>query len=605
MSDWSEYSENVGTIPARPSLTSSEVRSSTEVLLNFKTSVTAESYEVQYTTDEIYFDSSSSEVNSVTIEATGSSETSYVILSEMETGVRWYFRMRASNDNGESAWSNVIARILGTTPTAPTTWNDKFTVRTTERIILYWSHNSEDGSAQSDAEIELRLNNGDSEEPTQTVTELSTAGSYVINIPNISDSSPLAPLKSGGTLYWKVKTKGVTANFSPFSVQRSVDVIASPTIVGLNVNTNDTNNGKQKFPLIFSARVDPSTQRMSGYRLVLTKKTANYDTDSLGEQVIRSVADITGNLRQINVDQAVYDKYFTVNQNDETNRISITVSAADFFPENEVEYEYKLTVYMRSGLSVTSQPGRFTLALEDIDFEVNANVTVLPNKAAAVIRPYCRKTSDKTLISTAVLYVYRREFDGSLTLIQGNYPNTDDVTQYIVDPHPALDYARYRIVAQIPRTGEVDFVDLPGVPVGIKSIVIKWDEEWDNYETDSEDALEQMPIQGSMITLPYNIDISDNYAKDVSLVEYIGRSNPVSYYGTQTGESSEWSADISAKESELLYRLRKLAVYPGDVFVREPSGSGYWANVTVTFSKSHSATTIPVKISVKRVEGGK
>ena len=236
---------------------------------------------------------------------------------------------------------------------------------------------------------------------------------------------------------------------------------------------------------------------------------------------------------------------------------------------------------------------------------MNANVSVLVDKAAAVIRPYCYLSGTETLATRAILYVYRREFDGSLTLVQGNYENTGDQTKYIVDPHPGLDYARYRIVAQNISTGQIDFVDLPGVPVGIKSIVIKWDEEWQNYETDSEDALDQLPIQGSMIMLPYNVDISDSYAKDAALVEYIGRSNPVSYYGTQVGESAEWSVAIPATSVDLLYQLRKLAVYQGDVFVREPSGSGYWANITVSFSKNHSETTIPVKLSVKRVEGGK
>lgn len=42
----------------------------------------------------------------------------------------------------------------------------------------------------------------------------------------------------------------------------------------------------------------------------------------------------------------------------------------------------------------------------------------------------------------------------------------------------------------------------------------------------------------------------------------------------------------------------------GDVYVREPSGTGYWANITVSLSKKHLDTTIPVSFSVKRVEGG-
>ena len=42
----------------------------------------------------------------------------------------------------------------------------------------------------------------------------------------------------------------------------------------------------------------------------------------------------------------------------------------------------------------------------------------------------------------------------------------------------------------------------------------------------------------------------------------------------------------------------------GDVYVREPSGSGYWANVSVSFSQTHCETVIPVTLNITRVEGG-
>ena len=42
----------------------------------------------------------------------------------------------------------------------------------------------------------------------------------------------------------------------------------------------------------------------------------------------------------------------------------------------------------------------------------------------------------------------------------------------------------------------------------------------------------------------------------------------------------------------------------GDAYVREPSGSGYWANITVSFSRKHRDVTIPVTLGITRVEGG-
>ena len=42
----------------------------------------------------------------------------------------------------------------------------------------------------------------------------------------------------------------------------------------------------------------------------------------------------------------------------------------------------------------------------------------------------------------------------------------------------------------------------------------------------------------------------------------------------------------------------------GDVYVREPSGSGYWANIKVSFSQAHKEVVIPVTLELTRVEGG-
>ena len=88
------------------------------------------------------------------------------------------------------------------------------------------------------------------------------------------------------------------------------------------------------------------------------------------------------------------------------------------------------------------------------------------------------------------------------------------------------------------------------------------------------------------------------------MVEYIGREHPVTYHGTQLGTSSVWSMDIPASDKETIYALRRLQNWMGDVYVREPSGAGYWASISVSFSKKHCDVVIPVSINVTRVEGG-
>ena len=78
----------------------------------------------------------------------------------------------------------------------------------------------------------------------------------------------------------------------------------------------------------------------------------------------------------------------------------------------------------------------------------------------------------------------------------------------------------------------------------------------------------------------------------------------MSYYGTQRGHSSSWSVEIPKYDTETLNAIRRLSEYAGDVYVREPSGTGYWASIKPSFSINHNQLTIPVSFSITRVEGG-
>ena len=200
--------------------------------------------------------------------------------------------------------------------------------------------------------------------------------------------------------------------------------------------------------------------------------------------------------------------------------------------------------------------------------------------------------------------VYRREYNGQFVAIAENLDG--EIKSTVSDPHPSLNYARYRIVAMDKTTGAISYSDMDGIEVGCNDMIIQWNDVWSNFNDNLgplEDRIEK-PAASSMIRLPYNIDISADSKPDVALVEYIGRSSPVSYYGTQEGENGKWSCEIPKSDAETLYAIRRLAAYMGDVYVREPSGIGYWANITVSYNMTHSKMTVPITFTVTRVEGG-
>ena len=340
------------------------------------------------------------------------------------------------------------------------------------------------------------------------------------------------------------------------------------------------------FPFYVKGEAGPNTQKVLGYHLSIIS-TQSYST-----------SDRTGTETIISRGEEVYSKFFDTDQD-----LLVELSAGNIDLENNITYKVVCTVSLDSGLTATDEV-EFDVSWIDQVYGVNANIEYDPDTYSCHIRPYC-VDSGNNLVSGVSLSVYRREYNGELLEIASGLDNSEST--FITDPHPSLDYARYRIVAISDNTGAVSYYDMPGYPIHEVGVIIQWNETWENLvvsDANEADIPEEPLWSGSLVRLPYNIDVSDKNGVDVSIVEYIGRKRPVSYYGTQLGETSSWGVEIPRSDVETLYALRRLAIYSGDVYVREPSGTGYWANVAVSISQTHCEVKIPVSFDITRVEGG-
>ena len=633
-SDWSDYSSNVDTIPSTPSgFTKCEPSSGTSIRLEWSAVGNATSYDIEFTTKKSNFDGS----DQVTSK-TGITTTTYEVTSGIDDGNEYFFRIRAVNSKGNSGWSEVRSTVIGKAPSPPTTWSSTSTVVVGEPLNLYWVHNSQDGSSQTYAHLEIYVDNVLTISKDLDFTKLTDEEKYKTSTYSIDTSV----YTEGVQLRWRVQTAGIDKNYSDYSIDRVVDIYAPPT---LEMSLKDTSGSLietlSAFPFTVSALAGPATQQPIGYYLSV-KANEFYET-----------VDSVGNVKMVNEGEIIFSKYYDI-----SSKLEAELSASDLNLENGISYTVTCTVSMNSGLTAEAS-SEFTVSWTSADYSPNAEIGIDPDTLSAYIRPYCTKyvtryyrvnyagglyvattedlgyvygavrsgafttTGDKVYYGTSaegedlyfcivveetpveglLLSVYRREFDGTFTELAKGLSSSKGTC--ITDPHPALDYARYRIIATSEATGSVRYYDPPGYPVGGKSIIIQWNEDWSEFDAyGNEDALEQPPWSGSMLKLPYNIDISDKHSPDVELVEYIGRKHPVSYYGTQLGETATWSVSIDKDDKSTLYALRRLSRWMGDVYVREPSGSGYWANIKVSFGQKHKDLTIPVTIDVTRVEGG-
>lgn len=634
-SDWSDYSNNseIKLKPSTPSrITDCRAESETSVRLAWSASPTSDTYDIEYATESYYL----GESNSSTI-INNIKSTSYAITG-LATGHTYYFRVRAVNEAGESGWSEMKSTAIGTTPESPTTWSSTTTAIVGETVYLYWVHNSEDNSKEVEAELHLTI--GDK------TLNYTIVNSNTDEDENRSWAVSTKSYTEGTVIRWKVRTSGATREFGDWSVERTIDVYAKPS---LSLNMTDVKGDSiytlTSFPFYIAGVAGPNTQEPIGYHVSITTNEA-YDT-----------VDEIGNFKMVTVGQEVYSKFYDTSQD---LLLQLTPGSIDL--ENNISYTINCTVTMNSGLTA-EESIEFDVAWTDEMYTPNAEISFDQETLCAHIRPYCDmypmifyqvehdtstgnfyRTSEvltdvtgtsindvytkdykdivyrgqtgsgssvyfcvvesntPKLLDDVRLSVYRREYDGRFVEIATNLKNGDSA--FITDPHPALDYARYRVVAISETTGAVSYNDIPGFIVGEKAVIIQWDENWSSFNTTEEDPLEIPSWSGSMLKLPYNIDVSDSNSVDVSMVNYIGRSHPVSYYGTQLGAKATWNVDIPKQDKNTLYGLRKLAIYMGDVYVREPSGSGYWAHVEVSFNQTHCETVIPVTLNLTRVEGG-
>lgn len=572
-SEWSEYSDKVSTIPATPSgFKECYAKTATSVYLKWEAISTAESYDIEYTTKKEYFDSSDQTMTISGIESTRYEKTG------LENGDTYFFRLRAVNNSGKSPWSEISSVVVGKKPGAPTTWSSTTTVLVGEQLTLYWVHNSEDGSSQVSAELELYA---DGEKELHTIRNSTDEDTKDKTSSYVVDTSVYT---EGTKLQWRVRTAGVTNEYGDWSVQRTVDVYAPPTLtLTMTDSSGQTFDTLKSLPIRIQGSAGPNTQRAIGYHLTVTS-TSSYETvDQLGKTKIVSRG------------EELYSRYF-----DNSRELSVTLSAGDLSLENNEMYKVTCVVSMNSGRTVESSL-YFTVAWSDSNYHINCRISIDRDSYVAAIQPYC-KDKNGNITDDVTLSVYRREFDGKFTEIAREVANARNM--FVSDPHPSLDYARYRIVATSKTTGNVEYYDVPAYPVGGKAAIIQWDESWSDFDYTTEDVIASPSWAGSMLKLPYNIDVSDNINPDVELVEYIGREHPVSYHGTQIGSKSTWNMDVPAYDKETIYTLRRLQKWMGNVYVREPSGSGYWATVTVSFSIKHCEVVIPVTLNITRVEGG-
>lgn len=540
---------------------------------------TGDEYRIEWSDDgDAWANNQTSAISSDTLEQAVA--TAYTI-GGLDSGKRWYARVRRDNDAGESGWTDIVSSVLGTVPVAPTLGTLPGYVAADGSLTVAWAHNSEDASDQTAYEVEVNRTK---------VAEGSDSAS----------TATLAPaalgIGDGGSMAVRVRTKGAHADWSPWSEEPTVAVWASPSVgVALTSGGSPVSGEATEMPLQIRVAL-PSY--VAGNHAVAwwAEVAANEAYPSVGpdgRDVLVGAGDVLWSA------EGIPDSGTTVPESgDACNRVCylVTVGASGLRMEPNVTYVARGGCVTAAGMRATSEAA-FSWAPSGEVPEPDATLAYDPSTLSMRVAVSCVDDEDEPAEGVSIA-VWRVESGGSTVLVAEGLTHGTSC----VDPHPDFGECAYRVVATDDATGVQSAADFMA-EVGEGSVVIQWGERWDGIEAAEEVAPGVLSYAGRRVRLPYGIDLTEDREVDMAEVEYLGRRRPVLYVGSTVRQESSVSCDIVEDADPGVHaRVRELLEHGGPCYVRTPSGTGFWASVRGSLSASMGGLS-RLTLRIKRVEG--
>lgn len=100
------------------------------------------------------------------------------------------------------------------------------------------------------------------------------------------------------------------------------------------------------------------------------------------------------------------------------------------------------------------------------------------------------------------------------------------------------------------------------------------------------------------VILPYNLSLSNKWAKDFTETKYLGGSVQGDWNPAVSRTSTVSTTVVVGEDSDLILALRRLATYSGICHVRTPEGSNFLANVAVSEDREEKWVNKLAKVSL-------
>lgn len=182
--------------------------------------------------------------------------------------------------------------------------------------------------------------------------------------------------------------------------------------------------------------------------------------------------------------------------------------------------------------------------------------------------------------------IYRLSTDQPELIVKG----AEFGTTY-VDPYPAFgETGGHRFVT---RTANGDYATVSGLG-------------WYDAGEDDGDILTDdnmvIDVGGDQIELPYDIELSNSWAKDFQRTTYLGGSIHGDWNPAVTRDLSANTVIVRGDDLDRQLSMRDLAGYAGVAHIRTPDGSSLTADIQISESQSYDTKKVSYSLTIKAID---
>lgn len=486
-------------------------------------------------------------------------------ISNLETGKRWYVRVRLLNGTDEityGAYSEMQDINLSSAPLVPVLELDKSIITTDGEVTASWGYATTDGTMQAGATIAEFYNNA-----YTTINEVTTQQNYTISAAEQGwtvGSTHLIAVRviSGSGIESDSWSDAVPVTIAP-AVTCSIDSTSLTTVTQTTTDEDGntvTNTYTALDELPLTATITGAG--VSGTTTLIIERAEGYTIDRPNEE---GKACFEGETIAL-ISQVGEDPF--------------TVSLENLIGSLDDGAWYRLVA--------TVQDGYGQSASQSIDFVVAWSHQAEEPTAIATIQDdvaFLTPIAPDNYVLGDVCDIYRLSADKPELI----YPAAEFGTTY-VDPYPTIgEFGGHRFVT---ITKDGDYITADNM--------FAWYDTNDQFDV----PYNIIEFGTGKAALTFDVELSNEWQKDFEQTSYLGGSVRGDWNKAVIRSSTITATAVAAVNGDLVETMRRLATWTGICHVRTKDGSSYAANVEVgdKFNYASGVRTTDYSLKITRVE---